>query len=110
MLDDPDWYAPRTLSDSGDGKTRRASLHIDMQHISADIIRLVLRYIYTDPTAAELFEEKIFERPDEKLDYLMSVMAAANELLLDRLKAVCSGVIRPLGVSQLYVSVVASKY
>lgn len=94
MFDDPDWYAPRTESeDAGIMRVTR----IDMQHISADIVQLVLTYIYAD-ISTEIFDHFRAPRIEEKLDHVMLVMAAANELLLDRLKSVCSLVVRPLGM------------
>ena len=95
MFDDPDWYAPRTETDAASSSK---ILHIDLKHISADIMQLVLRFVYTD-TETDLLSLKEFSRIDEKLDYLMLVMSAANELLLDRLKAICSSIIRPLSKS-----------
>ena len=94
MFDDPDWYAPRTESDpSGSLRTMR----IDMKHIDADILQLVLTYIYAD-SGTELFKEFKASRIEEKLDHIMLVMSAANELLLDRLKSLCSIAARPLGM------------
>lgn len=94
MFDDPDWYAPRTESE--DASIARVT-RIDIKHISADIMQLVLTYIYAD-TSTELFDDLRVSRIEEKLDHVMLVMAAANELLLDRLKSVCSLVVRPLGI------------
>lgn len=63
-------------------------------------MQLVLRYIYSD-CGIELLSDCNATRADEKLDHIMLVMAVANELLIDRLKSICSLVARPLGEASL---------
>ena len=38
---------------------------------------------------------------DEYIDFVSQVLAAANELLLDKLKLICSAVLRSFGPSRL---------
>ena len=63
-------------------------------------MRLVLRHIYTD-AGEELIVDSDYPTRDAKIDYCTKLLAAANELLLDGLKAVCSRLIRPLSTSSM---------
>lgn len=94
MFNDPDWYATRL--EASDGASGR-NLRVDLKHLRTDIVQLVLQYVYTDGKA-DLFANLDFDRIDDKIDYISLVLAAANELLLDGLKAVCSDILRSLGV------------
>lgn len=98
IFNDPDWYASRREEDDN-------VLEIDLEHIEADILAIVLRHIYTNEDY-ELFAGRDFARVDEKLDFVTLVLAAANELLLDRLKAACSAVIRPLSKLSFILEVI----
>ena len=76
-------------------------LEIDLSHLDTDIMRLVLRHIYTD-AGEELIIDGDYPTRDAKIDYCTKLLAAANELLLDGLKAVCSRLIRPLSMSSVF--------
>ena len=91
IFNDPDWYSQRTLGLDGEHKVVR----IDLRHIRSDVLAIILQTIYTDGQAP-LYADRDFGKADEKIDFLMLILSASNELLLDGLKALCSAVIRPL--------------
>lgn len=101
MFNDPDWYADRFTSTAG--SVDSSIIRIDLQHIRPEVLAIVLQHCYHDAGPDDLFERQEFARADEKIDFVMLVMSAANELLLDRLKAACSVVVRPL--SKLHVGI-----
>ncbi|EEH38335.2 BTB domain and ankyrin repeat protein [Paracoccidioides lutzii Pb01] len=63
-------------------------LRIDLKHISHDIFKFVMRYIYAD-TDDELFEHVKLNDLADLIDLVIDVMAVANELMLDRLAQIC---------------------
>ncbi|MCJ1309583.1 hypothetical protein MMC25_003243 [Agyrium rufum] len=67
---------------------KQEPVKVDLEHVTLDVFRLVLRHIYAD-TGEELFDEVVTPDEDSFLDLIMDVMAAANELMLDRLSQVC---------------------
>lgn len=85
MFDDQDWLVRRLSSESG-------RIRIDMSHLHWRPMRLVFRYIH-EGVEDELFDYLHQENLDEFLDFVFEVLAAATELLLDRLVLVCSRVI-----------------
>ncbi|KAM0792087.1 hypothetical protein ACM66B_004791 [Microbotryomycetes sp. NB124-2] len=87
FYDDPDWTVERL--DEGED----SALTVDLEHIPWNVMSLVLEHIYRD-VGMSLFQS--VERPsaDEYIDFVTQVLAACNELLLDKLKQVCSAVLR----------------
>ncbi|KAI5481874.1 BTB domain and ankyrin repeat containing protein [Pseudohyphozyma bogoriensis] len=69
------------------------TLRYDLSHIDASVMSLVLSHLYGD-AGLEMFDSIDFPTTDEYIDFVTLVLAAANELLLDKLKAICSGVLR----------------
>jgi len=84
MYDDADWT--RLRLDAG------GALAVDMRHLTWPVMRLVFRHMY-EGAGAELFTYHHQETLDAFLDFVFDVLAAATELLLDRLVLVCSTVI-----------------
>lgn len=82
------WMANR-IRDNEEGQS---IVHIDLTHIDTNVFELVLRHIYAD-TSEELFDSIIAKDLDEFLDFVIEVMAVANELMLDRLARVCQKVV-----------------
>ncbi|KAJ1033015.1 hypothetical protein NDA16_000294 [Ustilago loliicola] len=67
---------------------------LDMSHIRWQVARIVLMHLYTD-NGETLFTGCDAERSLEQyMDFLVEVMAAANELLLDKLKLIVSSLLR----------------
>lgn len=84
MYDDADWTRLRLSADG--------VLAVDMRHLAWPVMRLVFRHVY-EGAGAELFTYHHQETLDAFLDFVFDVLAAATELLLDRLVLVCSAVI-----------------
>ncbi|SCV67107.1 BQ2448_5753 [Microbotryum intermedium] len=74
--------------DQFDGKIR-----FSLQHIEWSVMGLVLDHIYGD-AGMSLFRSLDRATADDYIDFTTKVLAVANELLLDKLKAVCSAVLR----------------
>ncbi|SNX84335.1 uncharacterized protein MEPE_03044 [Melanopsichium pennsylvanicum] len=72
----------------------RNVITLDMRHLRWEVARIVLMHLYTD-NGETLFTGCDAERSLEQyMDFLVEVMAAANELLLDKLKLVVSSLLR----------------
>ncbi|KPV74228.1 uncharacterized protein RHOBADRAFT_37206 [Rhodotorula graminis WP1] len=82
---DPDWHRARRSS-SG-------VVTFDFSHLEWDVVSLVLEHVYRD-AGMSLFQAVERDSADEYVDFAVRVLAAANELLLDKLKQVCSAVLR----------------
>ncbi|KAG6821309.1 hypothetical protein H0H93_000170 [Arthromyces matolae] len=68
-------------------------IHLDMKHHTWRIMEYVLKFLCFG-AGGEMFESLEFASTlDEALSFMFDVMAAANELLLDRLVLLCSVVI-----------------
>ncbi|KAJ7286245.1 hypothetical protein C8J57DRAFT_1446850 [Mycena rebaudengoi] len=84
FFNEPDWTSKRW--DNG-------VIHVDFKHLRWHIMECVLDHICCGGDE-ELFENLDFAHSvDEVLEFMFDVMAAANELLLDRLVLICSSVI-----------------
>lgn len=73
-------------------------LRIDLKHFSLETFQLVVRYVYSD-AGTELFDEVVSSDIDSFSELVLDVMAAANELMLDRLSQICQEVIGRFGKS-----------
>ncbi|CDR98796.1 uncharacterized protein SPSC_01410 [Sporisorium scitamineum] len=72
----------------------RNVIALDMKHLRWEVARIVLMHLYTD-NGETLFTGCDADRSLEQyMDFLVEVMAAANELLLDKLKLVVSSLLR----------------
>lgn len=89
LYEDDAWLASRREI----GTTDCDLIRIDMSHFDKRAMQLVMRHIYTDG-ATELFLTEGFRSLDEFIDFVCDVMAIANELLMDKLKWICSVVLR----------------
>ncbi|KAK8869660.1 hypothetical protein IAR55_000228 [Kwoniella newhampshirensis] len=83
MFADSDW----TLGRKEDGR-----VVVRMEHLKWTSMQLVFRFIH-EGTEEDLFDYLHQETLDDFLDFVFEVLAAATELLLDRLVLVCSRVI-----------------
>lgn len=83
------WLAGRRQNNS-------ESVRIDLKHMDPTAFALVLRYLYAD-VGTELFDEVVCADIDEFSELVLDVMAAANELMLDRLSQVCQQIIGRFG-------------
>ncbi|KAK4052965.1 hypothetical protein OIO90_004089 [Microbotryomycetes sp. JL221] len=68
-------------------------VRVDLSHIPWNVMQLVLEHIYRD-AGMSLFQAVERQSADEYIDFVTQVLAACNELLLDKLKQVCSAVLR----------------
>ncbi|KAH9808312.1 hypothetical protein DFH28DRAFT_1039440 [Melampsora americana] len=89
LYEDDAWLASRREVETSDGELIR----VDMSHFSKRAMELVMRHIYTDG-ATELFLTEAFESLDDFIEFVCDVMSIANELLMDKLKWICSVVLR----------------
>lgn len=71
---------------------RNGTTRIDLRHIDPFVFKFVLRFIYVD-TDDELFDDVKCDTLDELIDIIISVMAVANELMIDRLAQVCQKIL-----------------
>ncbi|KAJ8330053.1 hypothetical protein QVD99_003207 [Batrachochytrium dendrobatidis] len=70
--------------------------NIDLTHISHAVFLVVIEWIYTNADASTLFESLNHSNPAEFIEFVTSVMAAADELLLSDstyLKDCCSDIL-----------------
>ncbi|KAG6812376.1 hypothetical protein H0H92_003189 [Tricholoma furcatifolium] len=66
---------------------------VDMKHLSWRVMEFVLRFMCFGEEGRMFDSLKFANTVDEVLEFMFDVMAAANELLLDRLVLLCSAVI-----------------
>ncbi|KAH8091681.1 hypothetical protein BXZ70DRAFT_952850 [Cristinia sonorae] len=84
FFDDEDWTRERWTEDG--------TLVVDLKHLGWRVGRFVVWYLYGGDV--DMFEKLEFVRTvDELVEFMFDVMAAANELLLERLVLICSSVI-----------------
>jgi inhibitor of Bruton tyrosine kinase len=88
------WVASRRKEAVAEGTV----IKIQLQHLSWNVMALVLDHIYTD-AGGELFDSVHKETIDEFLEFVIEVMAVSNELLLDRLKDICQSILARFGMS-----------
>jgi hypothetical protein len=82
----PDWSSSRWSN----GK-----IAIDLSHLRWDVLGVHLHYLYGDAASGEILDGKDKGMSqDEWIDYLTEILGASNELLLDRLKLICSSLLR----------------
>ena len=87
------WLAARRRQALAEGTSE---FRIQLKHLSYNIISLVLEHIYSD-AGVELFDDIRKATVDEFLEFVIEVMAAASELLLDRLKDICQSILSRFG-------------
>lgn len=69
-------------------------LKVNMSHTRWEVARITLLFLYTDKTY-ELFENCDSNRQhDEFIDFITEVLAFSNELLIEKLKAICCDFLR----------------
>ncbi|RPB24406.1 hypothetical protein L211DRAFT_848730 [Terfezia boudieri ATCC MYA-4762] len=83
------WIAARVKQMKAAGET---ALRVDMAHIPWEIFQIVLDYIYSGNDSL-LQQVKGFPDVDTYLDFVLDVLAVADELMLDELSIVCQKVI-----------------
>lgn len=74
---------------------------VDLTHITPDIFKFVLGYIYADADE-RMFDDVVTADLDTYLDLVIEVMSVANELMLDRLAQCCQKVIGRYGMKDLH--------
>ncbi|KAJ6502123.1 hypothetical protein C8R45DRAFT_1190437 [Mycena sanguinolenta] len=85
FFDEADWTAKRWAADG--------TIRVNLKHMRWHVMEYVFKYMCCGEDA-EIFENLEFARSvDEVLEFMFDVMAAATELLLDRLVLLCSSVI-----------------
>ncbi|KAE8234233.1 hypothetical protein CF326_g725 [Tilletia indica] len=69
-------------------------IQVHMQHLRWEVARLLLMHLYTD-AGVELFKGADEDRtPDQFIDFVLEVLAAADEWALAKMKQVCSLLLR----------------
>lgn len=79
-----------------DGDCTANLVRVDLKHFEHQTFELVLRHLYAD-SGEELFEEVSSNSAEDFVDLVIDTMAAANELMLDRLSQVCQKVLGKFG-------------
>ncbi|KAJ8457714.1 hypothetical protein ONZ45_g18206 [Pleurotus djamor] len=85
MFDEEDWTVKRWGSNG--------LIEIDLTHLKWRPMQYVTRFLACGEDEEMFSTLSTIQNPDELLDLMFSVMAAANELLLDRLVLLCSSTI-----------------
>ncbi|KAG8983522.1 hypothetical protein FRB90_005924, partial [Tulasnella sp. 427] len=85
LFDDPDWTFAR--------RTEKGVVTVDLGHLEWKYIELVFRYVYCDEGEDMFNDVASIKSSTQLIDLVFSVMAAANELLIDKLILICSRVI-----------------
>jgi len=89
------WMASRRKAAQAEGASE---FRIQLKHLSYSIMSLVLEHLYTD-AGAEIFNQVQKETAEEFLEFVIEVMAVANEFLLDRLKDICQSILARFGIA-----------
>ncbi|KAI0041827.1 hypothetical protein FA95DRAFT_1639827 [Auriscalpium vulgare] len=84
FFDEEDWTAQRWSE---------GVLTIDFSHLSWSAMEYVLRFMCCGEEEEMFVKLDFIGSIDQLLDFLLDVMSAANELLLDRLLLICSSII-----------------
>jgi inhibitor of Bruton tyrosine kinase len=89
------WLASRRREAAAEGT---AQFRVQLKHLSWNTMSLVLEHLYVD-TEEAVFDSVRKGSVDEFLEFVIEVLAVANELLLDRLKDVCQSILARFGGS-----------
>ncbi|KAG8702319.1 hypothetical protein FRC08_003567 [Ceratobasidium sp. 394] len=85
FFDEPEWTRERW--------NEQGIICVDMKHLEWKAMRYVVRYMCCG-AGVDLFDDVDFVKSaDELIDFVFSVMSAANELMLEQLSEICSAVI-----------------
>lgn len=87
VFDDDEWYVARKHG---------GAVALDFNHIEWDVMSLVLEHVYRD-AGMSLFQRVERSTAEQYIQHTVKILAVANELLLDKLKQVCSAVLRSFG-------------
>ncbi|EXJ93079.1 hypothetical protein A1O3_01635 [Capronia epimyces CBS 606.96] len=78
------WMSTRRTA----AEDKSEAVRVDLKHIDERTFRMLLRHLYAD-TGEELFDDLVTQSLGEFIDVVIELMAAANELMLDRLAQIC---------------------
>ncbi|KAK0538487.1 hypothetical protein OC834_000427 [Tilletia horrida] len=85
-----DFFRPQWTSK----RFEKGRIQINMRHLRWEVARLLLLHLYTDG-GLELFKGADEDRtPDQFIDFVLEVLAAADEWALAKMKQVCSLLLR----------------
>ncbi|KIO26840.1 hypothetical protein M407DRAFT_23900 [Tulasnella calospora MUT 4182] len=85
LFDDPDWTCSRRTIDG--------VITVDLSHLEWAPMEFVFRYVYCDEGQDMFNDVASAKSPSQLIELIFSVLAAANELLIDKLILICSRVI-----------------
>nr|KAJ3421997.1 hypothetical protein HK105_001588 [Polyrhizophydium stewartii] len=77
----------------GDQGTLSKAAVVGLEHIKRPVFELALQWMYTDASQRALFSETAHETPSDFIAFVLDVLAAANEMLLEPLKRICGDVL-----------------
>jgi hypothetical protein len=66
---------------------------INLDHISVEILTVLIRYIYLDQDGSILFDDIEKDREESMVQFLLEFLCEADALLLDRLKTITESVL-----------------
>ncbi|UZJ51189.1 hypothetical protein CBS101457_000509 [Exobasidium rhododendri] len=69
-------------------------IQIDMKHVRWEVARIVLLHLYTDGGSQLFIGSDADRSQDQYIDFIVEVLALSNEMLLTKLKLVCSTLLR----------------
>ncbi|KAJ3337103.1 hypothetical protein HDU93_001576 [Gonapodya sp. JEL0774] len=79
-------------------RNEKGQVVVDLTHIRGEVFDVVIAMLYSDQFV-EVFRDIVRDSVNEWINFIVEVLAAANELLLEKLKDVCCNVlIRVLSV------------
>ncbi|KIL60845.1 hypothetical protein M378DRAFT_130290 [Amanita muscaria Koide BX008] len=76
-----------------DRRDDQGVIKVDMRHLKWHTMQYVFRFMFCGMEEAQFDRLDFAHSVDDVLDFMFSVMAAATELLLDRLVLICSSII-----------------
>jgi hypothetical protein len=69
-------------------------ISIDMAHVRWEVARIVLLHLYTDGQSDLFTGSDVDRNQDQFIDFVVEVLALSNEMLLVKLKLICSAMMR----------------
>ncbi|KAG9079803.1 hypothetical protein FRC06_007451, partial [Ceratobasidium sp. 370] len=85
FFDEPEWTRKRW--------DEQGVICVDLKHLEWKAMRYVVRHMCCGEGVGLFDDVDFVESPDELIDFVFSVMSAANELMLEQLSEICSVVI-----------------
>lgn len=66
---------------------------VNLKHMKQSVFNIIIKWIYTDDVSDELFSDVSCADLSDFVTFVVEVLSAADELLLDQLKDICSNIL-----------------